>query len=364
MPDVLRLVGPNHAVELFGIRLIGVNADSGAKLLVSVVFVLAIVAASRLAQRLATRPAGSRDERAAFWWRQGIRLAAAVVLTLGLVSIWFDEPARLATAVGMVGAGLAFALQRVITAVAGYFIILRGDVFNVGDRIVMGGVRGDVVGLTFMQTKIMEMGQPPPVQNADPAMWVRSRQYTGRIVSVSNAQVFDEPVYNYTRDFPWIWEEIALPIPYKADRARAEAILLATARRHAARAAELGAEALAELRRRYAAAPAEVEPRVYWRLTDNWLEMSVRFLASDHGVRDVKDAMSREILAELDAAGIGIASATFELTGLPAVQVRLASSSAATTAATTATAAATTPSPAAAALAPAARPDGAGPPGR
>ena len=45
---------------------------------------------------------------------------------------------------GLVTAGLAFALQRVITALAGYFVILRGNTFNVGDRITMGGVRGDV----------------------------------------------------------------------------------------------------------------------------------------------------------------------------------------------------------------------------
>ena len=87
-------------------------------------------------------------------------------------------------------------------------------------------MRGDVIALTFMQTQIMEMGQPPAVQGADPAMWVRSRQFTGRIVTVTNDKVFDEPVYNYTREFPFIWEEISLPIPYRADRSRAEAILL------------------------------------------------------------------------------------------------------------------------------------------
>lgn len=323
MPEILRFVGPDRAAELFGIRLIGVNAETGTKLLISLVFLVVVVGVSRLAQRIVTRGTNAR-ENIAFWSRQGIRLAAAVVLTLGLVSIWFDQPGRLATGVGMIGAGLAFALQRVITAVAGYFIILRGEVFNVGDRITMGGVRGDVIGLTFMQTKIMEMGQPPAVQNADPAMWVKSRQYTGRIVSVSNTKIFDEPVYNYTRDFPFIWEEIALPIAYRDDRARAERILLEAARRHSLKSTELGADALAELQRRYATSPASLEPQVYWRLTDNWVELSVRFLCADHGVRDVKDAMTREILSELDAAGIGIASATFEIVGLPELRVAVA----------------------------------------
>ena len=82
------------------------------------------------------------------------------------------------------------------------------------------------IALGFIQTTIMEMGQPPAVQSAEPAMWVQSRQFTGRIVTVSNSQIFDEPVYNYSRDFPYIWEEMHFPITYQADRAAAEKIIL------------------------------------------------------------------------------------------------------------------------------------------
>ena len=69
-------------------------------------------------------------------------------------------------AIGLLGAGLAFALQRVITAVAGYFVILRGKTFNVGDRIVMGGVRGDVieiVGVLPAQWSLRVCGSVGPV---------------------------------------------------------------------------------------------------------------------------------------------------------------------------------------------------------
>jgi hypothetical protein len=69
----------------------------------------------------------------------------------------------------------------------------------------------------FAHARDMEMGQPPSVQRADPAMWVRSRQFTGRIVTVTNDKVFDEPVYNYPREFPFIWEEMTLPIPCRAN---------------------------------------------------------------------------------------------------------------------------------------------------
>src|SRR5947209_18211730 len=86
--------------------------------------------------------------------------------------------------------------------------LFRGRTFTLGDRIVMGGVRGDVIALSFMQTTILEVGQPPPVQSDSPAMWIRSRHYTGRIVPVSNSKVFDEPVYNYSRKLPLSSEEV------------------------------------------------------------------------------------------------------------------------------------------------------------
>ena len=56
-------------------------------------------------------------------------------------------------------------------------------------------------------------------------------------------------------------------------------------------------------------------------MTDNWLELTVRFLAPDHGIRPIKDAMSREILAELDKAKIGIASGTYAIVEVPPIRI-------------------------------------------
>jgi small-conductance mechanosensitive channel len=314
-------------LKLLDIRLVGASPANAKKLLFTVIFIAMVVALNYLLRGLAQLIIGRvNNDRVIFWTRQGIRLPMALLLLFGIASIWFSDPARLATALGLVTAGVAFALQRVITAFAGYLVILRGKTFSIGDRIVMGGVRGDVIALGFMQTTIMEMGQPPPVQNADPAMWVKSRQYTGRIVTVTNDKIFDTPVFNYTRDFPFIWEELTLPISYKDDRHKAEEILRDVAERCTVKVTEMSEEHIAEMERRYQIRRSDIHPRVYWRLTDNWLEMTVRFVSREFGVRDLKDEMSREIMKGLDAAKIGIASGTYEIVGLPPVRVEVASS--------------------------------------
>lgn len=325
MSDWIDVRGPERAVYVFETRMVGMNADNGKKLLFTlalIAFLLLLGWALRATTGAVLRP--RQSERSVFWAQQGVRLTVGVLLVFGVAAIWFDDPNTMTTGLGLVTAGLAFALQKVVTAIAGYFVILRGKTFNVGDRIAMGGVRGDVIALGFTQTTIMEMGQPPAVQGADPAIWVQSRQYTGRVVTVSNARIFDEPVYNYTHEFPFLWEELRLPVPYSADRNRAEKILLEVATRHAVRNEELDEGAVQELKRRYFLERLQSQPRVYWRLTDNWLELTVRFVVRDRGIRDVKDAMARDLLKALEAAGIRIASASFEISGLPPLRVEAA----------------------------------------
>jgi small-conductance mechanosensitive channel len=155
-------------------------------------------------------------------------------------------------------------------------------------------------------------------------MWVRSRQFTGRIVTVTNDKVFDEPVYNYTHEFPYIWDEINLPVRYQDDKEKAERILLEAARRHALTTDKIGEDEAKRLEESFGIDVGDIDPRTFWRITDNWLEVTVRFLAPDHGVRYMKDQMSRDILAGLDQAKIGIASGTYAIVEMPPLKVERA----------------------------------------
>ena len=133
----------------------------------------------------------------------------------------------------------------------------------------------------------------------------------------------EEPIYNYTRDFPYLWEEIHIPISYKDDRVTAEKILLAAAQRETIAITDLAESSLKLLKERFSVEAAATEPRVYLRLTDNWVELTVRFLCKDHDIRGLKDRMSREIIDNLDKAKIGIASGTYEIVGFPTVKVQM-----------------------------------------
>ena len=314
-----------HAPTFLGVPLIGLSSDAGRKLLLSLIAAVVLSGAGNVLGVLAQRlPPSGRHSRAGFWVRQAVHLLTAAAFVVVLLSIWFDDPSRLATVLGILSAGLAIALQRVIVSFAAYLILLRGRVFAPGDRVVIGRVRGDVVELGFMQTTVMEMGEAPGEQGDDPSIWVRGRQYTGRLVRVTNDKIFDSPVYNYTREFPYLWEELAIPVKYGADRGLAERLLLEVIRRHTADAIEASVPALAQLKARYPmSATAAVEPRVYMQLTDNWVELSARFIVPLHEARARKDAISRDLIDALERNGLEIASATYEIVGLPPVRMEV-----------------------------------------
>jgi small-conductance mechanosensitive channel len=316
-------------MTISGIPLVGFSADIGWKIVWTIVLILGVILVLRVLGAIVIRLlGGSRDDaghaRARFWTIQGRSLATLLLVTAGILSIWFDDPQRLASVLGLIGAGIAVALQRVITAFAGYIVLLGGKVFTVGDRITLGGVRGDVVALGFIQTTVLEMGQTPGEQGAEPAMWITSRQYTGRIVRVTNDRIFDAPVFNYTKEFPYLWEELQIPITYTGDRHRAEQILLDTAQRHTAETVTRARPAFEQLRERYyIRGDLTLTPTVFYRLTDNWIELTIRFLSDLYSVRMIKDRMSRDIVEAFHAAEISIASSTYDIVGMPRLEVEV-----------------------------------------
>ena len=107
--------------------------------------------------------------------------------------IFSDKLGGLTVALGVAGAGIAFALQEVIASFAGWLAIMFGGFYKTGDRVQLGGIKGDVMDIGVLRTTIMETGQ-----------WVDGDLYNGRIVLIANSFVFKEPVFNYSGDFPFL----------------------------------------------------------------------------------------------------------------------------------------------------------------
>jgi len=234
----------------------------------------------------------------------------AVVFILG---IWVQRIGDLSVALGIMGAGLAFALQEVIGSIAGWITIVTGRPFEIGDRIETGGIRGDVVDIGVLRTKLMEIGN-----------WLGGDHNTGRIVTVSNAFIFKEPLFNYSRYLSYIWDEITIPVPYESDWQQAIKIMTDVVLNHPEYQSLLpkAQEQRRQARREFAIKITPLEARTYVRLTDNWIELGLVYPVAIDIRRSFRSEVSQKILGEFSSEKITVASQTLAIVNFPDTKPR------------------------------------------
>ncbi|MDD2319898.1 MAG: mechanosensitive ion channel [Geobacteraceae bacterium] len=233
-----------------------------------------------------------------------------------LITVVFsDRLGNLTVAFGVAGAGIAFALQEVIASIAGWAAISVGGFYSVGDRVQVGGIVGDVIDIGILRTTVMEIGQ-----------WVKADLYNGRIVRIANSFVFKEPVFNYSADFHFLWDEITVPVKYGSDYHRAREILLAIAQEQVGDYIPHAQKDWEQMVKKFMIEKATVEPLVTMVANDNWIEFTVRYVIDFKKRRSTKDALFTKILDAFNATdgAVSLASATFQLVDAPTFTVKLA----------------------------------------
>ncbi|MCO5184312.1 MAG: mechanosensitive ion channel family protein [Anaerolineae bacterium] len=277
------------------------------KLILTIIIVLGQSLLSRLLIWIATNKI-PEDSPHIYTIRKAISYSVTILAALLIFGIWVEGLSDLSVALGILAAGLAFALQEVIGSFAGWLTIISGRPFSVGDRIETSDIRGDVVDVSILRTTLMEIGN-----------WLQGDHNTGRIVTVSNAFIFKEPLYNYSAYLRFIWDEISVPVTYESDWQQAIVIMLETVRSHPSfQDLQPQADEQRRLaRRKLAVKITSLEPRVFVKLTDNWIELGMVYPVDNDLRRTFRSEISQQILSQFAAANITIASQTVAITRFP-----------------------------------------------
>ena len=231
-----------------------------------------------------------------------------------IAGLFSDGLKQITLLFGAIGAGVAFALQEVIASLAGWVAVSFGQFYKPGDRVLLGGIMGDVIDISILRTTLMECGG-----------WVGADLYNGRIVRIANSFVFKEPVFNYSADFSFIWDEIKIPIRYGSDRKLTREILLQAGNDLTREDIESANLEWPKMVHKYLIEPAKVEPIVTVIATDNWLEFTLRYVVNYKQRRYLKDRLFTRILDDIDksSGNIRIASSTLELVEAPDFNVSI-----------------------------------------
>jgi len=184
-----------------------------AKCVAAVIGILLIYGTFRVLEQTLPRHFGRADAR--YKARKFIVFAGYLTLLLFLGLLFEDRLGRLTFTIGVVGAGVAVALQDVLASIAGAFSIGFSNLYTVGHRVQIGDTRGDVIDIGLLRTTLMETGN-----------WVSKDLYNGRLVHIPNSAVLKGTVFNYSQGFQFIWDEIKVQFTNTSDCQFARDMLL------------------------------------------------------------------------------------------------------------------------------------------
>jgi hypothetical protein len=113
-------------------------------------------------------------------------IVVVIAVALVLVFHFASELTALVTALGFAAAGIAFALQNVILAVAGYFSMMAPNGIRVGDRVSLQGpfgyVHGEVIEIGVVRTRLRELAGTPLQPTGGTLVFPNSVAFTGSFI--------------------------------------------------------------------------------------------------------------------------------------------------------------------------------------
>src|SRR5467141_3253033 len=167
----------------------------------------------------------------------------------------------------LVSAALIYVMQEPLLNIVGWVVLISLGLYKLGDRIEMNNTRGYVVEITPINTTLREFGG---VLYGD--------SFTGRYVTIPNSQILKGNVFNYTKDTPFVWDQLVMSITYERDVKLAERLIFEAAEEIVG---PMMRENRAHLRSKYEFADladymAE-EPRVGWSFAPQSVDLTLMY---------------------------------------------------------------------------------------
>lgn len=221
--------------------------------------------------------------------RKATGIFGYVLFICTLLFVFSDKLGNVGIALGLAGAGIAFALQEVITSFAGWLNILITGQIKIGQRVKIESITGDIIDIGMMKTTIMEVGD-----------WVDGDLYNGRITSLSNSFIFKSPVQNYSGDYPFLWDEIEVPIRTESDYKLARKVFTEVTIEVCGDYAKRSKETWNKMTDKYNVENAQVDPMVTLRFDNNWITFTLRYVVNYKMRRSTKNKLYTRLLEEID----------------------------------------------------------------
>ena len=261
----------------------GVTGIQSEYILLFIISIITLVIVKLIAKVIShIYKSGRHSGRDVFKFNQRLNLLANIILIFVIFIIWEDYLDNVVTIISFISAGATIALREVILNLFAGIYIKVAKPFVVEDRIEVGDIKGDVVLITAMSFKVLELGDR-----------VNGEQSNGIIVNIPNSQVFSNSLKNYTTAFKYIWTEMKVNVDLEADINAHKKKLYEIVNNNAViksipKKMDKAIDAASGDYRIYY---NNLKPIIYTEYVDNHIEFTVRFLVHPKKERNVLDEL-------------------------------------------------------------------------
>jgi len=221
------------------------------KLIATVVLVLVLGASRYFIARYIRRSRRDWTSQQRLRWISSTRSFVFILILVSVIFLWGETIQGFAISVFAIAFAMVFSVKELCMSFNGSVVRFRGKLFDIGDRIEIGEVRGDVIDTTLLSTTVEEVGRG-----------ASNHLYTGRRISFSNSIFLSQPVINesFLENYTMIRMEI--PLKLEADWKGGKSLLLKIAEEEMAPYLEQTRHRMLQMERRRGMQLPSVEPRV------------------------------------------------------------------------------------------------------
>lgn len=230
---------------------------------------------------------GVEDVKKRYSWTKSFSYFRYFLFFVIILPIWFSELRSIGTFLGLLSAGLAIALKDPVANLFAWVYIVVKKPFEMGDRIQINNVEGDILDISFFEFTLLE------IKN-----WVQADQSTGRIVHVPNGLLFTQPVMNYNQVMDYIWNETPVMITFESDWKKAKEVLLSIEESILNPLMVDVGPKFNQAKKKYFVTYNHLTPTVYTKIRENGVMLTLRYLCPPKRRRDFDQAVIEEILTQ------------------------------------------------------------------
>jgi small-conductance mechanosensitive channel len=229
-------------------------------------------------------------------------VASVAVVVIGLLAVWIQQLTFLAISLGLVAAGISFSMQQPILSLVGWLVLAFERPFSVGERIEIKDVAGDVIDYGFFFVRVMEIRQ-----------WTDADLYTGRVLLIPTNWILSNTIYNYSKDFGYIWDKLWIGLLYEENYTKIANDIKGIALSHTQSDVNQASQAYAQIRSKHFLRESSFEPQVFVSFNSNWVQIDLRYIVEIRRRAITRSELSAMILNYLRENGVTVASSSLNV---------------------------------------------------